>query len=81
MYERILVPLDGSSLAEKTLPHAAAQAEKFGSEIVLLKVLGPLQEPSTTGRPAFASAQAATAQLAQDYWAKINAKPAKQPAE
>lgn len=39
MYERILVPLDGSELAEAVLPHALALAEKFGSEVVLLRVV------------------------------------------
>jgi nucleotide-binding universal stress UspA family protein len=66
-YKQILVPLDGSNLAEQTLPHATVHAEQFGSEIVLLKVLGPLQDPITAGRPAFMSAEAASAQLAQDY--------------
>jgi nucleotide-binding universal stress UspA family protein len=67
MYKRLLVPLDGSKLAEQTLPHAAAQAERFGAEIVLLKVLGPLPEPSMAGRGAVRSAEEASAQLAQDY--------------
>ena len=67
MYKRILVPLDGSKLAEQALPHAAVHAEQFGSEIVLLKVLGPLPEPTMAGRPAFINAESASAQLAQDY--------------
>jgi len=29
MYSRILLPLDGSTLAEQALPHAAALAERF----------------------------------------------------
>ncbi len=36
MYSRILVPLDGSDLAEQVLPHAEAIAAKFGSTITLL---------------------------------------------
>ena len=41
---RILVPLDGSDLSERALPLAAALAQKFGSEITLLRVLeGPSQ--------------------------------------
>lgn len=67
MYKRILVPLDGSKLAEQALPHAAVHAERFGAEIVLLKVLGPLPEPSMVGRKVIRGAEAATAQLAQDY--------------
>jgi|GEM_PF-188364 len=39
MFERILVPLDGSLLAEQAIPHAERFARIFGSSIVLLRVL------------------------------------------
>lgn len=39
MYERILVPLDGSELAKAILPHVQALAAGQGSEVVLLQVL------------------------------------------
>ena len=38
MYKKILVPLDGSQLAEAVLPHAEALAKTEGAEIVLLSV-------------------------------------------
>lgn len=38
MYKRILVPLDGSELAEKVLPHAQALAKSEGAELVILRV-------------------------------------------
>jgi nucleotide-binding universal stress UspA family protein len=38
MYKKILVPLDGSPLAEAALPHAEAIAKSEGAEIVLLRV-------------------------------------------
>lgn len=38
MYKKILVPLDGSELAEAVLPHAEALAKSEGAEIVLLRV-------------------------------------------
>ena len=38
MYKRILVPLDGSDLAEAVLPYAQSLAQCLGSEIVLLRV-------------------------------------------
>jgi nucleotide-binding universal stress UspA family protein len=41
MYKRVLIPLDGSPLAEQALPHAIAQAERFQAELLLLKVLEP----------------------------------------
>ncbi len=41
MFNRILVPLDGSVLAERALPHAEEFARIFGSKIFLLHVLDP----------------------------------------
>ncbi|UCF83700.1 MAG: universal stress protein [Desulfobacteraceae bacterium] len=38
MYERILVPLDGSSAAEIVLPYTEELASKFGAEIILVIV-------------------------------------------
>lgn len=38
MYKKILVPLDGTPLAEAVLPHAQALAKSEGAEIVLLRV-------------------------------------------
>jgi nucleotide-binding universal stress UspA family protein len=57
MYERIVVALDGSALAERCLPHAEALAEKFGSRLTLVRVILPaatvaaLVEPSIGGVP------------------------------
>lgn len=42
MLERILVPLDGSALAECVLPHVSALVAATGVEILLLRVLDPL---------------------------------------
>lgn len=39
MYEKIVVPLDGSKLAEVALPYAEELAAKMSSEIILLSVL------------------------------------------
>jgi nucleotide-binding universal stress UspA family protein len=41
MFNRILVPLDGSTLAERAIPHAEQFARIFGASIVLLQVLDP----------------------------------------
>ena len=38
MYKKILVPLDGSKLAECALPHALSIAKAFKAEIVLVSV-------------------------------------------
>jgi len=39
MYSKILVPLDGSTLAEQALTHALDVAQKFGSEIHLVQII------------------------------------------
>lgn len=41
MFNRILVPLDGSTLAENAIPHAEHFARIFGSRIILLQVIDP----------------------------------------
>ncbi len=39
MFEKIVVPLDGSQLAEQVLPYAREQALHFNSRLVLLRVV------------------------------------------
>jgi nucleotide-binding universal stress UspA family protein len=42
MYRRILVPLDGSDVAEKILPHVEELARRFEARLILLRVLDPV---------------------------------------
>jgi nucleotide-binding universal stress UspA family protein len=42
MYERVLVPLDGSEVAEAILPFAEQVAGPLDAEVVLLRVIEPL---------------------------------------
>jgi len=39
VYERILVALDGSELAERSLPPAEALAERFEAELILVRAI------------------------------------------
>jgi nucleotide-binding universal stress UspA family protein len=39
MYDRILVPLDGSDLAKEIVPRVLSMATAHGSEVILLQVL------------------------------------------
>jgi nucleotide-binding universal stress UspA family protein len=48
MYKKILVPLDGSKLAETALPHAESLAAQYGAELLLLSIVTP--PAITTGR-------------------------------
>jgi nucleotide-binding universal stress UspA family protein len=41
MFEKILVPLDGSRFGTKALPYAIEIAKRFDSELVLMKVVFP----------------------------------------
>lgn len=57
MYDRILVPLDGSPGAEDALPHARSLASRFHSELVLLRVDAPIPNlPSNRYPPQIESA-------------------------
>jgi nucleotide-binding universal stress UspA family protein len=47
MFKNLLVPLDGSGLAEVALPAAVALAQQFGSNLILLRVVRP---PQVTGQ-------------------------------
>ncbi|MGD9047538.1 MAG: universal stress protein [Anaerolineae bacterium] len=48
-FKRILVPLDGSPFSERALPVATSMAQKYGSEIILLRVLDiPVPTPPTS---------------------------------
>ena len=42
MLRKILVPLDGSELAELALPYARALAQKFDAQLILLWVVQPM---------------------------------------
>ena len=44
MYERILVPLDGSEVAEVALPYAEQLAGRLGSQIILMSVSRSTEE-------------------------------------
>ena len=52
MFKKILVPLDGSELAERALEPAFRLAHKFGGEVILLRVTMP--EPVPVELPALA---------------------------
>jgi nucleotide-binding universal stress UspA family protein len=51
MYARILVPLDGTPLAETVLPHATEIARRFDSTLVLLRVSMSIADAARATRP------------------------------
>ncbi len=48
MLNHLLLPLDGSELAECVLPHAAALAQAFGAHLTMLRVLEKSDAPGST---------------------------------
>jgi nucleotide-binding universal stress UspA family protein len=49
MFDKVLVPLDGSSYSLRALPYAVAIAEKFNSRIILINVVRPVSPLNSTG--------------------------------
>ncbi len=71
MYKKVLIPLDGSSLAECVLPHARTIAGGCGIEdIVLVRVVEP---PPTVGAEAidFVAVQTADQKAAEEYLTEV----------
>lgn len=66
---RILVPLDGSALAERVLPQVTALARTFGSEIELLRVLTGAEgiDERDSGSPHHQTTSELRAAWAEDY--------------
>jgi nucleotide-binding universal stress UspA family protein len=62
---RILVPLDGSRLAEAVMPEARSLAEKLGARLLLLHVLEREPPDAVHGDPHLRSAQEALTYLEQ----------------
>jgi nucleotide-binding universal stress UspA family protein len=78
MYKKILVPLDGSELAECVLPHVQAAAS--GSDrgkVVLLRIVEPLPA-GTPPAVDFEVVQKAGVREAEKYLARIQAKLSKE---
>jgi nucleotide-binding universal stress UspA family protein len=75
MYKRILLPLDGSALAEQALPYAIAQAERFGAELILLRVFEPIAPKNAlVPREAARRAEERTKAWTQEYLERVAAR-------
>jgi nucleotide-binding universal stress UspA family protein len=78
MYKKILVPLDGSELAECVFPHVEVIAKGCGvSNVVFVRVVEPAHLPVATesaGAGSFSEADAAKARKIQDDHNQAEAK-------
>ena len=66
-YKRILVPLDGSTLAEQALPHAIALAESFSAELILFRALNPIASTLNLPPGAVKRSEEITKELTCEY--------------
>ena len=73
MYKRILLPLDGSALAEQALPHAITHADHFRAELILLRVLVPLPRDPTAIPSILQKADEASTRFAREYLERLAA--------
>ena len=73
MYRRIMVPLDGSPLAEQALQHAIALAKHSGAELILLRVLVPLSRSHNLPEASLQRVEESTAASAAEYMERIAA--------
>jgi len=78
MYQKIMVPLDGSELAECVLPHVEAITRGCGAgEVVLVRAVEPVHSPTgalTDGGGIFSEADAAQARKEMDARAEADAQ-------
>lgn len=79
MYRKIMVPLDGSALAECVLPHVEAMANGFPvKELILLRIVEPERIYSVSDSPIdpnLASARESEGKkIAEDYLAEITGR-------
>jgi nucleotide-binding universal stress UspA family protein len=65
MYTRILLPLDGSDMAEKAVPFAVVQAERFRAQLILLQAVEPI--PYAGSMAALENAGQQRMEWARDY--------------
>ena len=71
MYKHILLPLDGSELAEQAIPHAIAQARCFQAELILFQVLELLPKDRRLSGTIVKEGFAITDKLARQYLGRV----------
>jgi nucleotide-binding universal stress UspA family protein len=71
MHKRVLLPLDGSTMAEQALPHAVEQAKRFRSELILLRAIGPSMQGGALSSMELGWVQEQMGEWARDYLESI----------
>ena len=73
MYDQILLPMDGSPLAEQAIAQAVIYADHFKAELILVKVLEPLAKSINLPQRAARQAEEETRELAHEYLERLAA--------
>ncbi len=73
MYKRVLLPLDGSPLAEQALPHAIGQARHSQAELFLLRVIESYDRGTGLSLAAHERLKKQAATWAREYLERIAA--------
>lgn len=83
MFKKILIPLDGSLLAEKALPYAVWLSKQSDGQLIFLRVVpSPVIAParySIAEADAWLARQSEERQEAEEYLARMAARPDLQP--
>jgi nucleotide-binding universal stress UspA family protein len=74
MFERVVVPLDGSEAAERALPYGFDLAHHSGAGLHLVRVVGTAEVPGTSqgGIESLAAELAAELAMAREYLALVH---------
>ena len=67
MFNKILIPLDGSKNAEKVLPMAVSTASLHGASVVLLRAIAPLRQSLMASPASIKLAFEQIDEIAKDY--------------
>jgi nucleotide-binding universal stress UspA family protein len=72
LFRKILIPLDGSQVAEKVIPFAIAEAQLHGAEVVLLRVIAPLRKSLSTIPRILRKVYKQVDSIAEDYLKRVS---------
>jgi nucleotide-binding universal stress UspA family protein len=74
MFNKILVPLDGSETAEKVIPFVIDEAKLHGAEVLLVRVIAPLRRSLSTIPSILGRVYEQVDAIAEDYLEKISTR-------
>ncbi len=74
MFKQILVPLDGSEVAEGVIPYVITEAKLHGAKVLVLRVIAPLRQSLMASPSAIEHAYEQMDRFATDYLETISTR-------